>query len=325
MESSMARIALVTLLAISAALASAEDTRKLPKIGVVFGTNPVIGKPFDEALREGLHSLGYVEGENVLMLRRYAQGDAARFPAMIRELIGLNVDVLLVPNTAVAAAVRSTKTVPIVGLAMADPVAAGFVSSLARPGTNLTGLYGLFRETHSKRLQLAIEVVPGLKRAAVIFEADPHLASEADELRLFAQSLGVTLHPIAVHNAKELEAALKLMERDRSQALILFGSPLMYIHAQKFIAGVVSHKVPVISEARPFAEAGAVLAYGPDNLDMWKRAGIYVDKILKGAKAAELPIEQPTKFNLVVNMRVAHVLGISIPESILLRANEVIR
>jgi putative ABC transport system substrate-binding protein len=184
----------------------------------------------------------------------------------------------------------------------------------------------LFNETDSKRLELAMEAVPGLRRAAVMFEAsDASLVSGANEFRAFARGLGVTLHLVGVHNWEKIEIALKAMEPNRPQALILFSSPMMYMHAARIIAGFASYKVPVISDGKHFAEAGALLSYSPNFQDMWRRGAVYVDKILKGAKPGDLPIEQPTTFELVVNLRTARALGITIPESILLRADEIIR
>jgi putative ABC transport system substrate-binding protein len=313
-------------LAIGAGLADAEDARKLPRIGQVFGTNPVIARPFDEAFRQGLRDLGYVDGENVTILPRYAHGDPARFPALLSELIALNVNVLFVAQTAIPAAMQLTKTIPIVAPAMEDPVRAGLAASFAHPGGNLTGLSGLDEETDSKRLELAMEVVPGLRRAGLMFEASDAVASgAANELRTLAHGVGVTLHPVGVRNLDQIETALKAMQRNRPQVLILWGTPMMYLHRGRIIAGSASYKVPVISDGREFAEAGALLSYSPSYHEMWRRGALYVDKILKGAKPGDLPIEQPTKFELIINLRMAKALGITIPESLLLRADEIIR
>jgi putative ABC transport system substrate-binding protein len=312
-------------LTICVGLADAEDARKLPRIGQVFGSNPSVAKPYDEAFRQGLRSLGYVDGENVTILPRYAHGDPARYPALLSELIELKVDVLLLAYTTVPAAMQLTKTIPIVAPAMGDALGDGFVASLARPGGNLTGGSTFGGELGSKRLEFAMQMVPGLRRAVVMFEAIGFLESGANEFRTLAQGVGVTIYPVGVRNLDEIETALKAMQRNRPQALILWGTPMMYEHGFRIIAGSASYKVPVISDGRVFAEAGALLTYNANLHEMWKRSALYVAKILKGAKPGDLPIEQPTRFELIVNLKTAKALGITIPESILLRADEVIR
>ena len=326
MTRSIAGIILAGLLAVGVGLADAEDTRKLPRIGLVFGSNPSSAKPFDEAFRQGLRSLGYVDGETVTILPRYALGDAARFPALLGELIALNVDVLVVAHTAIPAANQLTKTIPIVAPTMDEPVRAGFVASFAHPGGNLTGGSVLNVETDSKRLELAMEVVPGLRHAGLMFEAsDAVTAAEAIEFRRFAHGVGVNLHLVGVRNLDEIETALKAMKRNRLQALFVWDTPLALLHRGRIIAGSASYKVPVISSGSEFAEDGALLTYSANIHAMWGRGALYVDKILKGAKPGDLPIEQPTKLELIINLRTAKALGIKFPESILLRADEVIR
>ena len=322
---SIGGIILTGLLAIGAGLAHAEDAPKLPRIGQVFGSNPVVAKPFDDAFREGLRSLGYVDGENVTILPRYAHGDPARYPALLSELIELKVDVLLLAYTAIPAAMQLTKTIPIVAPTMGDAVGNGFAASLAHPGGNVTGGSNMGAEMGSKRLELAMQVVPGLRRAVVMFEANDFQTSGANEFRTLAQGVGVTIYPVGVRNLDEIETALKAMQRNRPQALILWGSPMMYEHGFRIVAASTSYKVPVISDGRSFAEAGALLTYTNDLYEMWGRGGQYVGRILKGAKPGDLPIEQPTKFELIINLRTAKALGISIPESVLLRADEIIR
>jgi putative ABC transport system substrate-binding protein len=323
---SIGRIILMGLLAVGVGLANAQDARKLPRIGQVFGSNPIIAKPWDDALRQGLRDLGYVDGKNVIILPRYAHGDSARFPALLSELIALNVDVLFVAHTAVPAAMQLTKTIPIIAPTMDDPVKAGFVASVAHPSGNLTGGYVLNAETDSKRLELAMEVVPGLRRAVFLFEvSDAVDPGAANEFRTFAHGVGVTLHTVGVRNLDEIETALKAIQRNRPQALIVVSSPLTLLHRGRIIAGSASYKVPVIGQGSEFAEDGALLSYSADEHEMWKRGALYVDKILKGAKPSDLPIEQPTRFQLIINLRTAKALGITIPQSILLRADEVIR
>ena len=319
------RIILTGLLAIGAALADAEDARKLPRIGVVLGTDPIIVKPFDEAFRQGLRSLGYVDGENVTILPRYAHGDPTRFPALLSELITLDVDVLVVTGTAIPAAVQMTKTIPIVAPTMGDAVREGFAASLAHPGGNVTGGAVLGAEMYSKRLELALEVMPHLRRAGLMFEARGGMAAAANEFRTLAHGVGVTLHSVGVRDLDEIETGLRAMKKHRPQALLLWDSPIMYVHRGRIIGRSASYKVPVIGGGWEFAEAGALFTYSANYHEMWRRGALYVDKILKGAKPGDLPIEQPTKFELIINLRTAKALGITIPESLLLRADEIIR
>lgn len=325
MSKLIGRIVLVSALAIAGGVVDAEDARKLPKIGQVFGTNPAVAKPYDEAFRQGLRSLGYVDGENVTILPRYAHGEPARTSAAVSELIALKVDVLVVAHTAIPAAMQATRTIPVVCPTMDDPVVAGFAASFARPGGNLTGLYGLWAETDRKVLEVAMEIMPSLRRAGAMFEAtDASSVAMAKTLRTLALDRGVAIRPFAVHNLDEIEAALAVVDRDRLQALFLYGTPLTYLHRNRIMA-LASRKVPVISDGRDFADAGALLTYGASIRDMWRRGAVYVDKILKGAKPGDLPIEQPTKFDMIINLKTAKRFGITTPESILLRADEIIQ
>jgi putative ABC transport system substrate-binding protein len=322
---SIGRIVLSGLFFVGVGLADAEDAQKLPRIGQVFGSNPVFVRPFDEGFREGLRDLGYVDGDNVIILPRYAHGDPARYPALLSELIALKVDVLLLANTVVPAAMQLTKTIPIVAPTMGDAVADGFAASFAHPGGNVTGGSVLGPETDAKRLALAKEVVPDLRRAVLMFEASGALALGANEFRTRADGVGVTLQLVGVRNLDEIESALKAMKRNRPQALFLWGTPMMAEHGFRVIAGSASYKVPVITDGREFAEAGALFTYNANYHEMWRRGALYVDRILKGAKPGDLPIEQPTKFELIINLRTAKALGITIPESLLQLADEIIR
>jgi ABC-type uncharacterized transport system substrate-binding protein len=313
------------LLTICCGLADAEENRKTPKIGQLYGTNPSIAKPYDEAFREGLRSFGYVDGNNVILLPRYAHGDPKQFPALLNELIAPNVDVLVVTGTGVPAAMKATRTIPIVCPSMTDPVRDGFVANLAHPGGNLTGGYGLLMEAQSKRLQFAMELVPGLKRAGLLFETtNSGILMDANSAATLAQGLGVSLRTYGVRNPDEVRSALAKLDKDRIQTLFVWNTPLMLLNRQS-IMEVVSQKIPVISDSREFAEIGALVTYAANFVEQWRHAAVYVDKLLRGAKPAELPIEQPTKFELIVNLRAAKALHITIPESILVQADEVIK
>lgn len=277
------------------------------------------------AFREGLRELGYVDGKNVTIIARYANGDVTQVPTVIDQLIALPVDIIVVSPKAVQVAKQKTTTIPIVCPDMGNPVRDGLVTSLAHPGGNLTGAYALDTETNAKRLELAIELVPALKNVGVMFDAtDLSLVANAKALRTLAQRIGVSVRSLAVRDWNEIRSALSRIERDRVQALMIFDNPLTELHLDA-IMKLVAHRLPVVSEGRDWARAGALLTYGADYHDMWKHSAIYVDKILKGAKPGDLPIEQPTRFDLMVNMRTAKVLDVTVPQSILLRADEIIR
>ena len=314
---------LITWVAIGCGLAGADEGPKLQKIGQLYSGNSSVYKPYDEAFRDGLHSLGYVDGRNIILLPRYANGDYTQFPALLSELIAANVDVLLVSIAGVQAAMQATQTIPIVAPTMADPVRDGLVASMAHPGGNLTG--GSSLTLDSKRLQFAMEIVPGLKRVGLLYEAtNPQFSNGADANRALAAGLGLLLHTYGVHNLDEIRSAFARFEKDRLQVLMVWTTPLLLLYRQS-IMDMASHKLPVVGEGPEFAEAGAIVTYSANYIEMWRHAAVQVDKILKGAKAGDLPIEQPTKFALRVNLKTARALGITIPDSILLQADEVIR
>ena len=220
---------------------------------------------------------------------------------------------------------QMTATIPIVCPDMGNPIRDGLVASLAHPGGNLTGAYALDAETNAKRLELIMETVPGIKALGVMFDGnDVSLVANSKALRSLAQSVGVKVRTFAVRDWNEIQAALGTIERDRLKALMIFDNPLTETHLEAIMRSA-AHRVAVVSEGRDWARAGALITYGADYHDMWKHSAIYVDKILKGIKPGDLPIEQPTKFDLLVNMKTARALGIAVPESVLLRADEIIR
>jgi len=316
----------IFVLVFAAVWAPAEEGRKPPRIGQLYGTNPSIAKPYDEAFRDGLRGLGYVDGKNIVLLPRYAHGDPRQFPGLLGELIALNVDVLVVAITALPAAMQATPTIPIVAPAMGDPVSEGLVASLAHPGGNLTGGAGMAPQVESKRLQFAMELVPNLARAGLLFEAtNPGLLRGVNATRGLASESGVTLRTYGVRNLDEIRSALGQFEKDRLQALLVWSTPLMLLHRESIMESATSHRMPVIGESREFAEAGALITYAANYVAMWGHGAVYIDRILKGVKPGDLPIEQPTKFQLIVNLKAAKALRITVPESILLLADEVIR
>jgi putative ABC transport system substrate-binding protein len=279
------------------------------------------------AFMERLRELGYVDGQNVTIEERWAEDRYERLPALMAELVTHKVDVIVTRGTPAAmAAKNATSTIPIVVAAMGDPVGTGVVSSLARPGGNLTGLsLGFAEGMAGKWLELLQETVPRLSTIAVIANPrNPMVQAQMKELRAVAPARSVKLRFFDVHDPQALESAFAKAAQ-QARAVVLVPDPVFVAHPYKITALVSRYRLPTIYGLREFADAGGLIAYGPDRATMFRRAAEYVDKILKGAKPGELPIEQPTQYELIVNLKTAKALGITIPESILLRADEVIR
>jgi putative ABC transport system substrate-binding protein len=281
-----------------------------------------------EAFRQGLRDHGYVEGRNVVIEYQSAEGKFERLPALSAELLALKVDVIVAPSTPDAlAAKQATKTVPIVFAVAADPVASGLVTSLARPGGNVTGLSILAPELIRKRLEQLKQAVPGISRAAILWqpgalgertEQDMRKGAEAT-----ARALGVRLQFVEVKSPDDFDRAFSDMTRARADALIVLPSPV-FSERRRLVDLAAKNRLPAVYTWREYVDAGGLMFYGPDLADMLRRAATYVHKILKGAKAADLPVEQPTKFELVINLKTAKALGLTIPPSLLQRADQVI-
>jgi putative ABC transport system substrate-binding protein len=305
-------------------IAHAQQPGKLHRIGfLALFSGPV---PQVEAFRQQLHELGYVEGRNLVIEYRFAAGKAELLPEMAAELVRLKVEVIVGAATPViAAAMRVTSAIPIVMAAAADPVRSGLVASLAHPGGNVTGSTLLSNELAGKRLQLLREVVPKAARVAVL--ANPGFATPAllEEMRTAARQLGIQILAQEVRAAADLAGAFAAMERERAQALIVQVSPFSIDNAQRIVDLAAERRLPAMYELRGFVDVGGLVSYGPSIPELYRRAAIYVDKILRGAKPADLPVEQPTKFELVINMKAAKALGLTIPPAILARADEVIQ
>ncbi len=280
-----------------------------------------------QAFRQGLRDAGYVEGRDVVIEWRSATGDYARLPALAADLMQRELDVIVVDGTPGALAVRrTTSTIPIVLAVAADPVATGLVANLAHPGGNITGLSGMGVEFSAKRLQLLKETIPRLTRVAVLRNpANPWHTKVVEDLKAVAPSLSIELSVVSVRTPEEIGQGFSAVSRARAQALYVIGDGLFLTHRAILVKLASKDRLPSIYWARHFADAGGLMSYGPNFGDSWRRSAGYVDKILKGAKPGDLPIEQPTKFEFVVNLKTAKALGITIPESILLRADEVIR
>jgi putative tryptophan/tyrosine transport system substrate-binding protein len=301
----------------------AQTPRKIPRVGYILGsgsmTNMIV------ALRQGLSELGYVEGQTITLEVRTAEGHSERIPELVADLVGLKVDVLVVGNSTVAlAAKKATGTIPIVMVA-ADPVGLGLVLSLARPGGNLTGLSYFNEAIIARRLQLLKEFVPGLVRVAVL--RNPSVAVHATfwlDTEAAARTLGVVLQPLDVRGPEDFEAAFAAATRGNAQALIAFDDPLTIAHRPRIAALAASRRLPAMYGLREFPDDGGLISYGASFVDLFRRAATYVDKILKGAKPADLPVEQPTKFELVINRKAANALGLTVPPALLAQVDEVI-
>jgi len=313
----------LTLAPLAAPLAAeAQPPTKVPRIGVLW---PVSDDPTLEAFRQGLRSLGYIEGQNLLIEYRYAGGKDALLPDLAAQLVHLNPDVILT-WTVVGARVakQATATIPIVSGSMSDPVAAGLVASLARPGGNLTGLTSLTPQLSAKRLQLISEVVPGLPRVAVLSTPNPTAQLGLRETEVAARSLGVRLQALDVRSPDDLDSAFSAIVRERAGAVIVLADALFIQHRKRLVDLAAKHRLPAIYFGKEHVDAGGLMSYAPSFPDMFRRAAYYVDRILKGAKPADLPVEQPTKFELVVNLKTAKALGLTIPQSVLARTDHVI-
>jgi putative ABC transport system substrate-binding protein len=281
-----------------------------------------------EAFRQGLRDLGYVEGHNLVIEHRYAEGRDDRLVDLAMELVQLQVDVIVAVGTAaIRAAQHATHTIPLVMTGTPDPVGEGFVASLARPGGNITGLRNLMAELPSKRLELLKETVPHSARIAVLVNPD-NLPTKAmlHNLTVAAQALGIHLHVLELHRADELETAFAAMTREGADALIVLSDPTRLFSLRGRIADLAAQsRLPAMYDWREYVAAGGLMSYGTSLPDIHRRVATYVDKILKGAKPADLPVEQPMKFALVINLKAAKALGLTMPPSILFQADEVIQ
>jgi putative tryptophan/tyrosine transport system substrate-binding protein len=285
-----------------------------------------IPDPWVNGFRQGLQEFNYVEGKNLIIEYRWGDGSFDRLPAMAGELVGLNPDVIISVNTAALLALQKlTTTIPIVMLGTADPVGLGLVRSLARPGANITGMSVMAPELSQKRLEFLKEVVPNLDRVAVLSNpGNPAVILALQETQAAAQALGLTLHSVDVHEPSEIDLALSAIAREPPGALVLLIDTMIHSQRVTIVAFAVKHRLPTISPFREFAEAGGLMAYGPQLPDLLRRAVGLIDKILRGERPANLPVQQPTKFELVINLKTARALGLDVPPTLLARADEVI-
>ena len=318
----------VVLLALGV-IAEAQQPKKVPRIGYLSSQDPASESTRSEAIRLGLRELGYIEGQNIATEYRYAEGKRDRFPELAAELVRLKVDIIVVAGGTrlILAAKNATKTIPIVMTGGgSDPVEAGMIDSLARPGGNVTGLTNLTVELGGKRLELLKEAVPKLARVAVLYAAIPSAVIEVKEvLPVAARALGLTVRSWEVRDADGFERVFAALNKERPDGLYVLGGPLMYANEKRTIGFALKSRSPSMYYSREAVDAGGLMYYGADLADSYRRVATYVDKILKGAKPADLPVEQPTKFELVINLKTAKQIGLTIPQSMLYRADKVIK
>jgi putative tryptophan/tyrosine transport system substrate-binding protein len=327
------KITVLTLSALLFALsfsASAQQTKKVPRIGYLSPSDPGSESTRSEPIRRALRALGYVEGQNIAIEYRYAEGKVDRFSELAAELVHLKVDVIVASGgpRLIQAAKNAIKTIPIVMVgAGIDPVEAGFVESLARPGGNVTGITTLNRELGGKRLELLKEAVPKVVRVAVLYDAGTlGIVRDVKEvLPVAARALGLTLEPWEIRTPNDVDRAFAAMGKQRPDGLSVAGGRLMGANQKRIADFALKSRLPSMYYTREAVEAGGLMSYGADEADSYRRVAYYVDRILKGAKPADLPVEQPTKFELAINMKTAKQIGVTIPQSLLYRADKVIR
>ena len=318
---------LTAILLVSIHRAEAQQPGKVPRIAYLSGASPSTSPARREAFGQGLIELGYVEGKNVVIERRWADGKFDRLPALAAELVLIKVDIIVTagPQTT-RPAKEATSTIPIVMAQDPDPVGNGFVASLALPGGNITGLATFAPELSGKQLELLKESIPQLSRVAVFgTSSNPGNTQNLREAELSAKAFGVKLQYIDVLGPKDFEAAFRAASKERADAVLILPGSILNLQRTKLTDLALKSRLPAIYPQTEFTEAGGLMYYGTNTPDLFRRAAIYVDKILKGAKPANLPVEQPTKFELVINLKTAKQIGLTIPPNVLARADRVIR
>jgi len=310
----------------SAPLAAAAQAGKVYRVGFLWDS-PAMFPDAIEAFHRGLRDLGWVEGQNIVVEYRWGEGRHDRLHDLAEELVRLKVDVIVAGGSFYTeAAKRATSTIPIIFVSHADPVGSGHVASLARPGANITGVALMMTETNAKGLELLKQAVPGLSRVAVIWDpATPSHGPGLKAVEVAGRALGFRLQPVAVRSATELDSAFSAIVRERAGGLLVLSTPIFIAEAKRLAELAITHKLPSMFGPRHHVEAGGLMSYSPDRAEVFRRGAIYVDKVLKGAKPADLPVEQPTKFELVINLKTAKALGLTIPQSFLVRADQVIQ
>lgn len=320
-------VLLVSLVHSSLGLAQTQQPKKVARVGYLWHgfPPPQSAPPSRSAFYQGLREVGYIEGKNLIVEYRYSEGNPKRFPHLARELVSSNVDLIIATSTpAIRAARQATTTIPIVMFSAGDPVSAEFIDSLPRPGGNVTGVTGVFPAFSGKLLQLLVDAVPGLTRVGVLrdLDSDRLQLAEAEDV---GRALRVRTKILEVRNHDELDKAFIAATKDRTHGLLVLPGLTFTMNQKKIAELSIESKLPAIYWQRGFAEAGGLLAYGPSPPHLSRRMGVLVGKVLKGTKPADLPVEQPTKYELVVNLATAKQIGVTIPQSLLFRADKVIK
>ena len=320
-------LALSTLLLALFFSAEAQQPKKVPRIGFLSATSLSVISARIEALRQGLRELGYVEGKNIIIEYRWAEGKPERLPDLAAELVRLKVDLIVTTGpTVTRAAKEATNTIPIVMAQDSDPVKSGFVTSLARPGGNITGLSTLAAEVSGKRLELLKEIIPKLSRVAVLgISTRPGNAQSLKEVELAAGTFKVQVQYLDVLDVKKIDTAFRAATKGRAEAVLVLQSPFFNSQRKQIVDLAIKSRLPAIYPQTDYTEAGGLMYYGTNTPDLFRRAATYVDKILKGAKPADLPVEQPKKFEFIINLKAAKQIGLTIPPNVLARADKVIR
>ena len=322
----MRRIGVVVVFALSLVLArgagEAQETGKLARIGWLANAPD----PFTEAFKQGLRELGYIEGQNITLEYRWTEGRLERLPDLAADLVRLKVDIIVASSQAAVAAKQATTEIPIVMPIITDPVRLGLVESLARPGRNATGFATQNDELPGKWLALVKETLPKVSRVAVLFHPTYDGGVQLKAAEAAARSLGLRLQKLAVESPDDLVTAFAEVQKSRAEALVVSSSPLFYAHKTQLVEFAAKRRLPTVYHQSEFVvTSGGLMSYGPDFRDLFRRSATYVDKILKGAKPSDLPVQQPTKFELVINRKTATALGLTIPATVLVQATQVIQ
>jgi putative ABC transport system substrate-binding protein len=325
MKKKITRLALCTILFVFNFPAEAQQPARISRIGILAAPSASFFSARVEAFRQRLRELGYVEGKNVLIEYRYAEGKLERLPDLAAELVRLKVDVIVTAGPGILAAKKASATIPIVFGSAGDPVGSGLVSSLARPGGNITGLSLMSPDLDGKRLELLKEAFPKVARVAFLWERGSRGNSALTDMEPAAKALGVKLQSLPVRGLDDFESAFARAKRDGAQALITTSGPLFNTQQRQVLDFAAKNRLPAMYPTSEFVEAGGLMSYAPNYADFWRRAADFVDKILKGTKPAEIPVEQPMKFEFVINLIAAKQIGVTIPPNVLARADRVIR
>ncbi|HXV79618.1 MAG TPA: ABC transporter substrate-binding protein [Candidatus Binatia bacterium] len=325
MNKTVSYFALGAVLFALCASAEAQQPKKVPRVGFLIAGHPP-GWVQIKSLAQGLRQLGWIEGQNIAFESRFAEAKSERLPELAAELVQLKVDVIVAGSGAEHAAKQASRRIPIVVVFVGDPVSEGLVRSLARPGGNITGLTRISPQLSGKRLELIKEAFPKVRRVALIWNpTNPSSAAEFREAEITAKSLRLKLQSLELRTPNDADGAFETAARERPDALVLTKDPLIDALHFRILDSVIGNRLPLMHTEGTFVEAGGLMSYGPSAADLYRRAATYVDKILKGAKPSDLPVERPMKFELVINLKTATALGLTIPQSVLYRADKVIR